>query len=217
MGLLDTIKRKAAGKAVDVAGPIAARAADRALSSGDYGVVSMNLWKRFVAFMNGKKLFTGAALVALPKLAAVVAGALIAAGLDPVQAATYTAWGGGGALAIVGMIHKVVKWLDDITPDDINKAQGLVVLLAMLGSLSACGSLAQVRLGAEPKAHPDEKVVFARICANEPDAARLYLESPTFAWIGPVKERYLTDALMKKFAGECPCPGKECPKLEGSK
>jgi hypothetical protein len=32
-----------------------------------------------------------------------------------------------------------------------------------------------------------------------------------------VKERYLTDALMKKAAGDCPCPGKECPKLEGSK
>lgn len=92
-----------------------------------------------------------------------------------------------------------------------------LLVLMCLGLMTGCGSLAQVRLGAEPKMHPDEKVVFARVCANEENAARLYLESPTFAWIGPVKERYLTDALMKKFAGECPCPGKECPKLEGSK
>lgn len=102
------------------------------------------------------------------------------------------------------------------TPAVLPLAKALIVA-ALLGSSLACGSLAQVRLGAEPKMHPDEKVVFARVCANEENAARLYLESPTFAWIGPVKERYLTDALMKKFAGECPCPGKECPKLEGSK
>lgn len=98
-----------------------------------------------------------------------------------------------------------------------NKLAGLVLLLCLGLSLSACGSMAQVRVGGEPRMHPDEQVVFARVCADQPDAARLYLESPTFAWIGPVKERYLTDALMRKLAGDCPCPGKTCPKLEGSK
>lgn len=75
-------------------------------------------WMKFVAFMDGKKTYTGIALLALPKVAAALAAAAVASGVDPATAATWTAWGTGGMLTAVGLIHKLVRRIDDITPDD---------------------------------------------------------------------------------------------------
>jgi len=91
------------------------------------------------------------------------------------------------------------------------KATLKVLLVAvLLGSSLACAT-AQVRFGPEPRMHPDGNVVRGYVCTGDEDAARLYLENPTFAWIGPAKERYLMDAKMDKLRGACPCPGKSCP------
>lgn len=74
-------------------------------------------WMKFVAFMNGKKTYTGIALLALPKFAAALAAAAIASGVDPATAATWTAWGTGSLLTFIGIVHKIVKRVDDLTPD----------------------------------------------------------------------------------------------------
>jgi len=77
-----------------------------------------DMWARLVAFMDGKKTYTGIALVALPKLAAVVAAAALTNGVDPITAAKWSAWGTGGVLTAIGIIHKIVKKFDDLTPDE---------------------------------------------------------------------------------------------------
>lgn len=74
------------------------------------------LWARLVFFMDGKKTYTGAALVSGPKVIAAVAGILVANGVDSAEVAKYTAWGLGTGLVLVGVVHKIVKWLDDQTP-----------------------------------------------------------------------------------------------------
>lgn len=75
-----------------------------------------------------------------------------------------------------------------------------------------CGSLAQVRLGGEPKLSPDAKVILSHTCSGDESAARLYLDAPEFAWLGPTRERFLTDAHDAKLRGDCPCGVGGCPK-----
>jgi len=84
-------------------------------------------------------------------------------------------------------------------------------LLGMLVVLSGCGSLAQVRVGGEPKLSPDQKVILSHTCSGDDSAARLYLDAPEFAWLGPARERFLTDARDAKLRGECPCGVGGCP------
>ena len=76
-------------------------------------------------------------------------------------------------------------------------------LLFWLAVLSSCGSLAQVRLGGEPKVSPDPKVILSHMCAGDESAVRLYLDAPEFTWLGPARERYLTDAHDAKLRGDC--------------
>lgn len=117
VGLVGAIKRKLAGKAADVGIGLIVSEADRSLKAGEQGDEMKNAWAKLVAFMDGKKTYTGIALLALPKIAAVLAAAAIASGVDPSTAATWTAWGTGGLLTIIGLVHKLVKRLDDLTPD----------------------------------------------------------------------------------------------------
>lgn len=180
MGLLGKLKAKVTGKAVDVGGAMVARQVDAALESGEYGEASMRWWERFKAFMNGKKTLTGALLLALPKAAAAASAALLSAGYDPLEVARWTAWGGGAVLATLGLVHKVVKWLDDLTPDDRNDLMtGLRVLLVCLGGAAfstACAS-AQMRLGREPRPlGPDPEVVEQLVCTGQADEAARYVE-----------------------------------------
>ncbi len=64
-----------------------------------------------VRWFDGKKMWTGAALVALPPLLATVTSFLADVGVaEPVQVFGY-------ALVAMGFAHKVVKFLDDLTPD----------------------------------------------------------------------------------------------------
>lgn len=81
----------------------------------------------------------------------------------------------------------------------------LVLLVALLPTMTACGSVAQLQIGAN-REHPDEHVVRSYVCQDQGDAARIYLLSPTFAWLGPARERYLVDAVEWKRAGGCGCP-----------
>jgi hypothetical protein len=106
MGLVGAVKEKAAKAALSLA--LAYIRSDK-----EYGPV----FAKVVKFFNHKAMISGAALAALPKLAAVVAGAMIANGFEPSQAAYYTAWGGGAVLVVGGIIHRIVKWADDQTPD----------------------------------------------------------------------------------------------------
>lgn len=85
-------------------------------------------------------------------------------------------------------------------------------LLCGLAVLSSCGSLAQVRLGGEPQQSPDSKVVLSYTCSGDDNAARLYVDKPEFAWLGPARERYLTDAHDSKLRGDCLCGVGACPK-----
>lgn len=179
MGLLGKLKAKVTGKAVDVGGAMVARQVDAALGSGKYGEDSMRWWERCKAFMNGKKTLTGALLLALPKAAAAASAALLSAGYDPLEVARWTAWGGGAAIATLGLIHKVVKWLDDLTPDERKDLKdGLsVVLLALLPLLTIGCASAQMRLGREPRPlGPDPEVVEQLVCTGQADEAARYVE-----------------------------------------
>lgn len=73
---------------------------------------------------------------------------------------------------------------------------------------------AQFRFGSEPLVRPDAVVVRGYICAGEDDAARIYLNSPEYVWLGATRERYLVDAKLDKLRGACPCPLKGCPAVD---
>lgn len=77
---------------------------------------------------------------------------------------------------------------------------GLVLLLISVGCASA-----QLRLGGDPKMHPDDFVVRGWVCANQDEAARQYLFQPSFAWLGPAWQRYMVDALQYRQQGKCGC------------
>ena len=89
-----------------------------AVSKGKYGPEAKTMWQKLVAFMNGKKLFTGIALIALPTVTAAVGKAILDSGGDPMLAAQVVSWGAGTVLIVVGAIHRLVKYLDDQTPDN---------------------------------------------------------------------------------------------------
>jgi hypothetical protein len=114
---------------------------------------------------------------------------------------TATAWLYMGllvlAIALIGAAGAVRSRLRPVL------ALGGVVLLAAL--FMGCGTLAQIRLGGETLTHPDQDVVRSHVCAGNDDAARLYLNDPSYAWLGPARERYITDARDAKLAGKCPC------------
>lgn len=113
-GHIVSLPGKAAGKAKDAAIAAALSLAVTYIRSDkEYGPV----FSKTIQFFNHKAMITGAALAALPKVAAVIAAALIGAGFEPSQAAYYTAWGSGGVLIVAGVIHRIVKWADDQTPD----------------------------------------------------------------------------------------------------
>ena len=88
---------------------------------------------------------------------------------------------------------------------------GLLVLLVPALGATACGSSAQLQVGRGQTVHPDPKVVRSYVCGDDEDAARLYLEAPAYAWLGPGRERYLTDARDARMRGECPCAAPGCP------
>jgi hypothetical protein len=88
-----------------------------AVAKGKYGQEAKTMWQKLIAFMNGKKLYTGIALVTLPTVTAAVGKAILDNGGDPLLAAKVVSWGAGSVLIVVGAIHKLVKWLDDQTPD----------------------------------------------------------------------------------------------------
>jgi hypothetical protein len=75
------------------------------------------VFDKILKAFNHKAVYTGAFVAALPKLAAVVYGALVANGFDPLLAAKYTAWGGGVVLVAAGVVNRLVRWADDQTPD----------------------------------------------------------------------------------------------------
>lgn len=100
----------------------------------------------------------------------------------------------------------------------------LFLVLIALASLTACGSKINAQFGGDKLLHPDSNVVFYHVCTGGETAARIYLNSPTYAWLGPQSERYMTDALLRKLNGDCPCPRHSCEGLtlqdvvkEGSK
>jgi hypothetical protein len=117
VSVFSKLGRKAKGAAFAVFGPIVAKEVHRSLSTGEYGRKEMELYNRFVAFMNGKKTLTGFALLALPAVTAALANAALEAGIDPLLVAKYAAYGSGAALTVIGVVHKIVKWFDDLTPD----------------------------------------------------------------------------------------------------
>ncbi len=114
MGLFDGLKRRAATSMA----MFALRQAAKGLSEGKYGEGKMKLYKRVVDFMDGKKTYTGALLIALPAVATALATSLIDAGFDPNVVAKYAAYAGGTVLTVIGLLHKAVKFLDDLTPDE---------------------------------------------------------------------------------------------------
>jgi len=84
-------------------------------------------------------------------------------------------------------------------------ALGLVVMFSLL-LLSGCGSVAQLQVGTV-KSHPSEKTLRDHICANNPEAARLYLALPEYQWLGAgTLESYRMDAMEYKRLGKCKCP-----------
>lgn len=72
---------------------------------------------KFLKFMDGKKTISGFALLALPAVVGAAASAAVQAGVDPILVAKYTAWASGTLLAVLGIVHRLVKWADDQTPD----------------------------------------------------------------------------------------------------
>jgi hypothetical protein len=71
----------------------------------------VNIFQKVIAWFDGKKTWTGAALVALPAIFASVAGFLTEVGAQvPIQVF-------GAILLGAGIVHKVVKFIDDLTPD----------------------------------------------------------------------------------------------------
>lgn len=159
------------GKVLEFFGARVVREADRELSSGKYGEGPMRLWKRFVTFMNGKKTYTGALLLALPKAAAAVSAALLSAGYDPTDVAKWTMWGTGGVLAAIGMVHKIVKLLDDLTPDDKNQLRdGLVVVLLCLSAATLPGCQGTVPTAPTTEispAPPSQSIVSLAVAARQ--------------------------------------------------
>lgn len=114
LGKIGSLPAKAVGKAKGAAVAAAlSLAVSYIRSDKEYGPV----FTKVVQFFNHKAMISGAVLAALPKVAAVVAGALIANGFEPSQAAYYTAWGSGAVLVVAGVVHRIVKWADDQTPD----------------------------------------------------------------------------------------------------
>ncbi len=115
--LLGGVKRAIGKRALSILGPMVVAYVRSSLESGEQGEGARVMWQRFVKFMDGKKTVTGAALIALPIVVPAVANAYLQAGGDPVLAAKIAAYSGGVVLFVVGVAHKVVKWLDDLTPD----------------------------------------------------------------------------------------------------
>lgn len=76
------------------------------------------LWNRIVKFMDGKKTYTGLALAAVPAIAAGLATMMPEAGFDLATTTKVTTWVSGGLLTVVGVAHKIVKWMDDQTPSE---------------------------------------------------------------------------------------------------
>lgn len=94
---------------------------------------------------------------------------------------------------------------------------GMLAAAFMTMVSSAClHAGAQFRLGSEPMKTPDSIVVRGYVCAGDDDAARIYLNSPEYAWMGADRERYIVDAKLDKLRGACPCPAKGCPGVEVS-
>lgn len=69
------------------------------------------MFKKFLAFMDGKKTWTGAAVIAAPTVVASVAEGIRQAGGDPVEVTRIA----GTIVLVLGILHKVVKFLDDLT------------------------------------------------------------------------------------------------------
>lgn len=110
MGLGAAIKSKLGGLIL----PFLLERAKSELESTEEGrSIMQKVWK----FFDGKKTYTAIVMAAWPGIvAAAVAGAQ-KAGVDPAQVAHIAAIGGPTVLFVIGIVHKVVKWLDDQTPD----------------------------------------------------------------------------------------------------
>jgi hypothetical protein len=114
-----------------------------------------------------------------------LAGAL-AAGWAAFQAQVTTVCGAGfveqlptlvtaGAVVGLGLYLRSPKWPSAPSIDPKRFVTGLVALAALVG-LTACGSLAQVRVGGEAKpAGPDQKVVEGLVCQARDKDAEVYL------------------------------------------
>lgn len=106
MGLIGAVKNKAAIAAIGTA-------VFYVRHDKEYGPV----FAKVIRLFNHKAVYTGAVVAALPTVAAAIGTALVKNGFDPVLAAQYTAWGSGVVLVVAGMVHRIVKWADDQTPD----------------------------------------------------------------------------------------------------
>lgn len=113
-----SVLSKLKNRAVDGAIALVLSHYRRRLESGDYGEVSMGAWQKVVRFMDGKKTWTGFALLAVPAVVGTLVTTATDAGVDPAVVARIAAWGTGAVLVALGLAHKLVKWLDDMTPDD---------------------------------------------------------------------------------------------------
>jgi hypothetical protein len=95
-----------------------------------------------------------------------------------------------------------------------SQARVMAVALALAGLclLNACASMsATARMfGHEPLLSPDEQHIRNLVCLGQTEAARMYIDSAQFTWIGPNRDRFFTDALMFQFRGGCSCAGKTC-------
>lgn len=81
-----------------------------------------------------------------------------------------------GAMVGLGLYLQSHKGGDDdkVSPGWKPPAAAVVVLLGLLSA--SCGSLAQVRVGGEPKpAGPDQKVVEVLVCRGEDEKAEVYI------------------------------------------
>jgi hypothetical protein len=97
---------------------IALKAVRRSLESGEQGEGARTMWNSIKNYLNGKKRYTGALMIAWPGVIAVVAKAMESQGFDATQVAIVATLSGGITMSVIGWIHWVVKQVDDMTPDE---------------------------------------------------------------------------------------------------
>lgn len=227
--MVGALRRKVRGAFVDVFGPGVVREINRAFMAGEYGEVSMGWWKRLVAFMNGKKRYTGLALMALPKVVALVAGAMAAAGFDPMEIAKWTAWGSGGLLFAIGIVHRIAKWLDDLTPDGpsgsgvagavlllgvLSRSIATVLVVVGLGMLPGCAHIlprvhAEIEIGGKPGPVVDQRTVESKVCRGNVTGAWIYLVEEKGVSRDIADER-IERAIQAAFKRKDCCLANEC-------